>query len=57
MPGPAPKSTNDAKATKATLNSFGLHDTLTHGTRSIAHDVQATSALQARLESVRCETC
>lgn len=57
MPGPASKSTNDTKATKATLNSFGLHDTLTHGTRSIAHEVQATSTLQARLEAVRYEIC
>ncbi|KAF7986209.1 hypothetical protein HWV62_38640 [Athelia sp. TMB] len=51
VPGPAPKSTNNTNTAKAQLNSFGLHDTLTYGARSIAHDVQSTSGLQARLEA------
>lgn len=50
-PANAPKST--AAKANATLNSFGLHDTLTHGVRSIAADVQSGSGLRSRLESVR----
>ena len=46
---------NDAKTatTQETTNSFGLHDTLRYGPRSLAAEVKSTSAVKHRLENVR----
>ena len=36
-----------------TSNSFGLHDTLKYGPRSLAAEVTKTSTIRDRLENVR----
>jgi hypothetical protein len=36
-----------------TANSFGVHDTLIYGPRSLADEIKTTNPLQARLENVR----
>jgi proteasome maturation protein len=48
VPANGPKS---AAIHKDTTNSFGLHDTLQYGTRSIAQEVKSDSAIKQRLES------
>jgi hypothetical protein len=49
VPANGPKSTS---LNKDTTNSFGLHDTLQYGTRSIAQEVKQDGVIRQRLESV-----
>lgn len=48
VPGAKSKSAN----VQDTANSFGLHDTLQYGPRSIAAEVQTQGGLRSRLENV-----
>ncbi|CAL1697233.1 unnamed protein product [Somion occarium] len=47
VPSSAPKTAS----VQDTSNSFGLHDTLRYGPRSLATEVQTTSAIKDRLEN------
>lgn len=49
VPANGPKSTS---LNKDTTNSFGLHDTLQYGARSIAQEVKQDGVIRQRLESV-----
>jgi hypothetical protein len=46
-------STSISHASTSTLNSQGLHDTLTYGPRSIADEVAPRHPLEQRLGQVR----
>ncbi|KIM84723.1 hypothetical protein PILCRDRAFT_96799 [Piloderma croceum F 1598] len=48
VPASGPKSTS---LNKDTTNSFGLHDTLQYGARSIAQEVKQDGVIRQRLES------
>ncbi|KAL0059662.1 hypothetical protein AAF712_013565 [Marasmius tenuissimus] len=48
VPANAPKSASIAQ----TANSFGLHDTLQHGPRTIATEVKSEGGIRDRLENV-----
>jgi len=49
VPANGPKSTS---LNKDMINSFGLHDTLKYGARSIAQEVKQDGVIRQRLESV-----
>ncbi|GJE96798.1 proteasome maturation factor UMP1 [Phanerochaete sordida] len=46
-----PSSRPKAASIEDTANGFGLHDTLTHGPRSLAAEVQTVSVAKERLEN------
>ena len=48
-----PASSHKAATIQDTANSFGLHDTLTHGPRSLAAEVRNVAPIKDRLEHVR----
>ena len=48
-----PASDSKSASVQDTSNSFGLHDTLAHGPRSLAAEVQTVSPIKDRLENVR----
>ena len=47
-----PSSRPKAASIEDTANGFGLHDTLSHGPRSLATEVQTVSTIKDRLEDV-----
>ncbi|KAH9947400.1 proteasome maturation factor UMP1 [Amylocystis lapponica] len=47
VPAPAPK----VASVTDTANSFGLHDTLQYGPRSIAAEIKSTDSIKNRLEN------
>ncbi len=48
-----PGKGDKAATVQDTSNSFGLHDTLKYGPRSLAAEVQSTGKIRDRLENVR----
>lgn len=48
-----PARDDKSATTQDTSNSFGLHDTLQYGPRSLATEVRKNGAVKDRLENVR----